>query len=201
MKPGLSDTGYLQVKLRKDGRYHNLKVHRLVAEAFIGPRPAGMDIRHGSTDRTDNRASNLSYGSRADNEADKVRDGVSNRGERCGSAKLNRDQVRQARRLFASQGLPALPDLAERWSVSQSTIYQVVTRVRWAWLDPELAEPLPAGGRRDSKLTPDQVRYIKSELAKGEKGSVRRLGLEFGVSHSLISHIKTGKLWAWLDAA
>jgi hypothetical protein len=189
------------VALHKAGRQSTHKIHRLVAEAFLGARPDGMDIRHGSTDRTDNRAANLSYGTRADNEADKVRDGVSNRGERCGTAKLTEGQVREARTAFASQGLPALPDLAEQWGVSQSAIYQAVTRVRWAWLDPELAEPLPAGGRRDAKLTPDQVRYIKSELAKEEKGSVRRLGLEFGVSHSLISNIKNGKLWAWLDAA
>ncbi len=135
MKLSPSTTGYLQVNLRKDGRYHARKVHSLVAEAFIGPRPAGMHIRHGSTDRTDNRAANLSYGTRADNEADKVRDGVSNRGERCGSARLTREQVLLARRLVASGPKGTCKRLAREWGVAQSTLSLAVTGKNWAWLD------------------------------------------------------------------
>ena len=121
--------------LRKDGRYHARKVHRLVAEAFLGPRPAGMDIRHGSTDRTDNRAANLSYGTRAENEADKVRDGVSNRGERCGNAKLTEQQVLEARRRSKAGNLGSISQLAKDWGVTYPCLRLAIKGKTWAWLD------------------------------------------------------------------
>lgn len=52
--------GYFHVTLygvRKRAHY----VHHLVAAAFLGPRPAGHDIDHESTDRADNSAANLRY--------------------------------------------------------------------------------------------------------------------------------------------
>lgn len=36
-------------------------VHQLVAEAFLGPRPAGHDTDHRDKDRSNNRASNLRW--------------------------------------------------------------------------------------------------------------------------------------------
>jgi hypothetical protein len=135
LKPSLCDTGYLQVSLHKDGRQRTVKVHRLVAEAFLGPRPADMDIRHGSTDRTDNRAANLSYGTRADNEADKVRDGVSNRGERCGSAKLTEQQVLEARHRARAGELSSVKQLAAEWGVSVTCLHDAISGRRWAWLE------------------------------------------------------------------
>lgn len=51
-------------------------VHVLVAEAFHGPRPEGMDTRHLNGDKTDNRPENLRFGSRSENELDKVRHGT-----------------------------------------------------------------------------------------------------------------------------
>lgn len=52
-------SGYLQVKLR--GVSSPAYVHRLVAEAFIGPNPGGMHIDHINRNRQDNRASNLRW--------------------------------------------------------------------------------------------------------------------------------------------
>jgi len=51
-------------------------VHQLVAEAFIGPRPAGLVVCHGNDIKTDNRLSNLSYGTRRQNALDGVRNGT-----------------------------------------------------------------------------------------------------------------------------
>ena len=46
-------------------------VHALVAEAFLGPRPAGALILHRNDDGFDNRAANLRYGDRDENELDR----------------------------------------------------------------------------------------------------------------------------------
>lgn len=46
-------------------------VHALVAEAFLGPRPEGALILHRNDDGFDNRAENLRYGDREENEQDR----------------------------------------------------------------------------------------------------------------------------------
>ncbi len=65
------DSGYLVVGLVTSGRQRLRRVHQLVLEAFVGPRPAGMITRHLNGDQTDNRLSNLAWGTQAENEADK----------------------------------------------------------------------------------------------------------------------------------
>ena len=46
------------------------KVHHLVLEAFVGPRPGGLVTRHLNGDFTDNRISNLTYGTQSENRLD-----------------------------------------------------------------------------------------------------------------------------------
>lgn len=67
---------YLTVVLSRDGIEARLRVHSLVALAFIGQRPAGQQVRHGPGGALDNRLVNLCYGTPAENAADKVRDGT-----------------------------------------------------------------------------------------------------------------------------
>ena len=63
LRPTYANHGYPSVKIA--GK--TLLVHSLVAEAFIGPRPQGMDIRHLDGDRRNPNVSNLRYGTRAEN--------------------------------------------------------------------------------------------------------------------------------------
>ena len=52
-----------------------LRVHNLVAEAFLGPRPKGQVVRHLNDDKDDNSETNLAYGTRRHNYDDAVRNG------------------------------------------------------------------------------------------------------------------------------
>ena len=52
-----------------------VSVDKLVMEAFVGPRPAGLERLHWDDDPTNNALSNLRYGSRSDNLRDAVRNG------------------------------------------------------------------------------------------------------------------------------
>lgn len=76
LKPSSTSKGYRIVVLCRDAVRTAYPVHRLVAEAFLGPMPAGMQTRHLDDDKTNNAAANLAYGTRAENEADKVRNGL-----------------------------------------------------------------------------------------------------------------------------
>src|SRR5438445_1765950 len=58
---------YLIVLLHSDGVKQVRSVSELVAEAFIGPRPPGMQINHIDGNRRNNSAENLEYVTCAEN--------------------------------------------------------------------------------------------------------------------------------------
>lgn len=53
--------GYLQVLLASGGVQRAKYVHRLVADAFLGACPEGMQVDHADNDRKNNRLNNLRY--------------------------------------------------------------------------------------------------------------------------------------------
>jgi len=85
----------LYVGLRKNGEPANLfAVHRLVLLAFVGLPEEGQEACHNNGQRGDNRLCNVRWDSHQLNNADKVKHGTSNRGERQGLATMVDDQVR-----------------------------------------------------------------------------------------------------------
>jgi hypothetical protein len=73
LNPGPSNFGHLSVVL---GRHKTRMVHTLVLEAFVGPRPKGMDGCHGPGGTQDNRLENLRWDTRSNNILDGVRAGT-----------------------------------------------------------------------------------------------------------------------------
>ncbi len=68
---------YPTVMFSVENRRYTKRVHRLVADAFLGPSPGpGCEVRHLNDDKQDNRAANLSWGTRSENLHDAVRNGV-----------------------------------------------------------------------------------------------------------------------------
>ena len=68
--------GYLVVNLPCQGSLRTRTIHSLVADAFLGPKPEGYVIRHGSNGKHDNFATNLSYGTKSEDGLDRRRDGT-----------------------------------------------------------------------------------------------------------------------------
>lgn len=64
------------VTLCRAGQDHTRLVAHLVAAAFIGPRPPGLDICHGDGDASNDTPANLRYDTSANNQLDQVRHGT-----------------------------------------------------------------------------------------------------------------------------
>lgn len=82
-------------------------------------------------------ARHLRWATNAENQADRVAEGHSNRGEGNGQSRLTAADVlaiRRARHEGVKRG-----ELAKRFGVTPSAIYQIVTRKKWAWLKGENA--------------------------------------------------------------
>lgn len=67
--------GYPTVSLSLQGIVTRRYIHHVVAEAFIGPRPAGMDVCHNNGDISDPSAVNLRYDTRNGNMRDSLEHG------------------------------------------------------------------------------------------------------------------------------
>lgn len=69
-------TPYRRVGLLQDGRSQRKYVHQLVMMAFVGEAPAGQEVRHLDGNSTNNRLSNLKYGTKSENNFDQVTHGT-----------------------------------------------------------------------------------------------------------------------------
>lgn len=126
------------VALCRDGEQRSRLVHQLVLEAFVSPRPLGMDALHGPGGALDNRLVNLSWGTPSKNMGpDKIRDGTIPWGERSASAKLTAETVMECRRRYAAG--ESQRALAREFGVHQSTVSLAITGVNWAHLEPPAA--------------------------------------------------------------
>jgi hypothetical protein len=79
LKPQPDGKGYFRVVIcckPIGGRNANRRVHQLVAHAFIGPQPEGMEINHINCVKHDNRLVNLEYVTREQNREHARRSGA-----------------------------------------------------------------------------------------------------------------------------
>jgi hypothetical protein len=119
--------GHLLVGFNIEGHYFLRPVHQLVLEAFKGPRPPGLLCRHLDGDPTNNKDTNLQWGTSSENWADMIRHGTDTRGERNGGAKLTTDAA-NAIRSSPENGVT----MAARYGVSEATISRIRAGVRYA---------------------------------------------------------------------
>lgn len=69
LKQSLTKSGYCTVQLYTNGKKTAKRryVHHLVLEAFVGPRPEGLECLHGDDDKLNNTPSNLRWDTRLAN--------------------------------------------------------------------------------------------------------------------------------------
>jgi hypothetical protein len=132
LKLRLDEHGRPRVVLRRDGKGHEKKVHRLVIEAFGPPRPEGAICCHRDGDPANNHIDNLYWGTHAENTADMIRHGRGPRGERSHSAKIDAATVgliRQRR----TEG-KTLVAIGAEFGLDVSHISRIVRGKKWRHL-------------------------------------------------------------------
>lgn len=111
-------------------------IHRLVAEAFIGPVPPNQEVNHKDGDKSHNNISNLEYVTRRENTLHAMDIiGINFAlGEQVGSSKLTEVEVLEMRRLYAAGGT-SHRKLAKMFDVHHSTVARIVAGNSWSWLE------------------------------------------------------------------
>lgn len=127
----LDSYGYPLVVLRDMvGKSHTRTVHKLVAEAFYGPRPEGMDlVRHLNGVKTDNHWTNLTYGTLQDNADDMMRLGEQFHGSQLKQSKLTEPEVAEIHQRLR-QG-KRLAVIAREFGVDPSSIARIRDGKTW----------------------------------------------------------------------
>lgn len=126
LQPVVKGNGYHVVTLAGEGKRRQHAIHNLVLAAFVGEKPDGEVGRHLNDRKSDNRLSNLCYGTHKDNAADSIVNGGRPRGSRHGMAKLTEDDVRNIRKLKLDN-----ETLAALYNVHPVHIWSIRTRRSW----------------------------------------------------------------------
>lgn len=122
-------TAYPTIRFVRDGRQFNRCVHQVVAMAFHGPRPEGMQVRHFDGDTLNCSAKNLIYGTGFENGQDKVRHGRSSAGEKNPKAKLTEEGAEKVR--SAKLAGESAKSIAMRFGLNPSTVHRIATGKYW----------------------------------------------------------------------
>lgn len=125
LKPGkYCKSGHVSVVL---GHGENgSPVHQLVALAFMGATPEGMEILHNNGNPKDNRLSNLRFGTRTENILDVYRQGKKWR-------KAGIDEVKEIRKRIG-KGEKGV-DISKDMGLSQQIISSIKTGRSFGWLE------------------------------------------------------------------
>jgi len=130
----LDSVGYPHIQLSKEGKAKSFRVHRLVAEAFLGKCPITKEVDHMDGCRTNNTLVNLRYVTRSRNiQSAALKKGqwrvFDNTGEKNPKAKMTQAAVLEIRRLHL-EGM-GITQLAKEFAVTPKLIKRIITRETW----------------------------------------------------------------------
>lgn len=130
-----NNRGYYVVVLYRDATAKVHLVHCLVAAAFIGPRPEGMQCCHNDGNKANNCLGNLRYDTPSGNACDRITHGTQRR-------KLSPEDVEKIKSLVAQEPR-SMAKVARLYDVSREAIRQIISGKTWSHLtSPEVKNGL-----------------------------------------------------------
>ncbi len=130
IKQSLNNRGRRVVYISKNHHNYCFRVHSLVVSAWYGPRPKGMECRHKDGNKLNNRPENLKWGTREENDKDKIEHGQVPHGEGHWSAKFKKETIKKMIELYQT-GDYFQREIAEMFGTKQPYISQIVNRKSW----------------------------------------------------------------------
>ncbi len=132
LRLALSRYGYLRVLLCGHSGHKFVAVHRMVLLAFRGEGLPGQECRHIDGNRVNNRISNLAWGTKKENCADRVIHGTAPIGSRNGNCKLNDSDVLEIISLLKSGN--SLASIGRKFGVNKTLIHKIKKGENWTHL-------------------------------------------------------------------
>ena len=132
LKQCKNKSGYMTIATRiggRSGKDYCLRVHRLVAEAFI-PNPEGKPcVNHKNLDKKDNNLSNLEWATTKENVDHYYRSVVGSGGRRCYSARaLNPEDVAFIRENYVPRdSVYGARALSRRFGIPHTSILSILS--------------------------------------------------------------------------
>jgi len=131
LKPQNKPDGHQHVRISKNGVTTTRLIHQLVLEAFVGPCPPDMEVRHLDGDGQNNTLANLSYGTRSANVFDSIKHGsrVDTRGSSHGQSKLSEKMIPQIRTMLDNGHTQE--EIGKLFGVGRTTIQKIKNGQSW----------------------------------------------------------------------
>ena len=125
--------GYMDITVGPNSFRTTRKVHRLVAEAFIGPQPdESYEINHKDRNRSNNDVSNLEWVTHKEN----VRlipyevGSAARSGSKNGRVKVNEQIVSEVRNLYENENM-SVSEISFQYGIAYSTALDIVKYKTW----------------------------------------------------------------------
>lgn len=187
--------GHYYVMFRINKKQKRRSVHSLVLDAFVGPCPDGMECRHfPDRDTANNRRSNLQWGTKKENAADKIVHGTDGRGARNAMAVLDDDS---ARSVYTEYQVKTGAELTSIFNVTPGAMRAICKGSTWKHLGlaplPRKRNGLPGDRNPSAKITADDVLEIRRRYRAGE--FQKCIAKDFGLTQGMVSQITRRSAW------
>lgn len=129
--------GRLFVGLSKNGKEKHYRVSQLAIEAFVGPRPIGMECCHNDGNPKNNYVFNLRYDTHKNNMKDRKKHGTFSPppihfGSDNPNSKMDKSSIIKIRKLLQKD--VRVLEIAKLFGVHITTIYRIKNKETWGHL-------------------------------------------------------------------